>query len=453
MSQNPLRIGLLGVGVGARQLLPALTHHPGVRLTAAADLRPSALDQLHAEFDIQTFTSAEALCESNAVDAVWVASPNHLHAAHAIIAAQRGKHVIVSKPMAVTLAEADAMTAAAARHGVLLLAGHTQSMAPTVRRMADMVRVGELGALGMIHTWHFTDWMYRPRLPDELDTARGGGPVYRQASHQVDIVRTIGARRLRAVRAASIELDPSRAVPGAYSVYLEFDDGTPATIVYSGYGHLDMGAFLRGTETDAPADRAPRHRGRSAAQGGAPLRRGTSCQHPVEPSIWNQFQLARPLWPDCRYLRARRYPRISRRPARVYARRTPGNRRPRRTARRRRAERTVRRGPRRPTRDPRWSVGSGHARGVSGDPRVVAYPPGSRAAAPDVTHARTLPPSGSPHQQSPPFAAPLRAAPLPPRRAALRRCPSRTPHARHACRSHSFQARAALRVRISCQSS
>jgi phthalate 4,5-cis-dihydrodiol dehydrogenase len=250
--KTPLRMGVIGVGVGARQLLPALTHHPGVRLAAAADVRQSALDQLRAEFGVQTFRSAEALCDSDAVDAVWVASPNHLHAEHAIVAAERGKHVIVSKPMAVTLEEADAMADAAARHGVLLLAGHTQSMAPTIRRLAEIVRGGELGQLGMIHTWHFTDWMYRPRLPDELDTARGGGPVYRQASHQVDIVRTIGGRRLRSVRAATMELDPSRPVPGAYTVYLEFDDGTPATIVYSGYGHLDMSAYLRGAETGAP---------------------------------------------------------------------------------------------------------------------------------------------------------------------------------------------------------
>jgi phthalate 4,5-cis-dihydrodiol dehydrogenase len=248
MNGSPLRIGLIGVGVGARQLLPALTTHPGIRLAAAADVRQSALDRLRADFAIQTFTSAEALCDSDAVDAVWVASPNHLHAEHALVAAERGKHVIVSKPMAVTLDEADAMTAAAARHGVLLLAGHTQSMAPTIRRMAELVQDGELGRLGMIHTWHFTDWMYRPRLPDELDTARGGGPVYRQASHQVDIVRTIGARALRTVRAATLELDSSRAAPGAYSVYLEFEDGTPATIVYSGYGHFDMSAYLRGGE-------------------------------------------------------------------------------------------------------------------------------------------------------------------------------------------------------------
>jgi phthalate 4,5-cis-dihydrodiol dehydrogenase len=86
--------------------------------------------------------------------------------------------------------------------------------------------------------------MYRPRQPDEFDAARGGGPVFRQASHQVDIIRTIAGRKLRSVRAATINLDNSRQIPGAYTVYLECDDGTPATIVYSGYGHFDMSSFL-----------------------------------------------------------------------------------------------------------------------------------------------------------------------------------------------------------------
>ena len=248
-----VRIGLIGVGVGARQLLPALTRHPRVRLTAAADVRQSALTQLRADYGVETFESAESMCDSGAVDAVWVASPNHLHAEHAIVAAERGKHVIVSKPMAVTLEQADDMHAAALRARVVLLAGHTQSMAPTIRRMADIVRREELGRLGMLHTWHFTDWMYRPRLPDELDTARGGGPVFRQASHQVDIVRTIAGTPLRVVRAAALELDPSRPVPGAYTAYLEFEDGTPATIVYSGYGHFDASAFLRGSEHGSDA--------------------------------------------------------------------------------------------------------------------------------------------------------------------------------------------------------
>jgi phthalate 4,5-cis-dihydrodiol dehydrogenase len=251
VSDEPLRLGLIGVGVGARQLLPALTQHPHVRLYAAADIRPAALERLHDEFGIKTFLDADALCAQPDVDVVWVASPNHLHAQHVIAAAERGKHVIVSKPMAVTLEEAEAMNAAAERHGVVLLAGHTQSMAPSIRRMAAMVRSGELGKLGMVHTWHFTDWMYRPRLPDELDAARGGGPAFRQASHQVDMIRLIAGRRLHSVRASTMQLDPARPVAGAYTAYFEFDDGTPATIVYSGYGHFDLTAFLRGSEADA----------------------------------------------------------------------------------------------------------------------------------------------------------------------------------------------------------
>lgn len=258
---SPLRLGLIGVGVGARQLVPALTHHPHVRLCAAADVRADAVERLARDYGIQAFDSAEALCASNELDAVWVVTPNHLHAEHAILAADHGKHVIVSKPMAVTLDDARAMNAAAARNAVVLLAGHSQSMAPTIRRMAAIVQNGELGRLGMLHTWHFTDWMYRPRLPDELDLARGGGPVFRQAAHQVDILREIAGRAVRAVRAATVDLDPARPLAGAYTAYLEFEDGTPATIVYSGYGHFDMAAFLRDT------DAAPRAQAQSAIGG------------------------------------------------------------------------------------------------------------------------------------------------------------------------------------------
>jgi phthalate 4,5-cis-dihydrodiol dehydrogenase len=227
------------MGVGASQLLPAMTRGPHVRLAAVADVRPQAREQAAAEYGVAAYPSAEELCARGDVDVVWVATPSHLHAEHAIVAAEHGKHAIVSKPLAITLAECEAMNAAAARNGVHLLAGHTQSMAPSVRKLAELARGGAFGRLGMVHTWHYTDWMYRPRLPDELDPAKGGGPVFRQASHQVDIVRLIAGGQVRSVRAMTVQLDAARGAPGAYTVYLEFTDGTPATIVYSGYGHFD----------------------------------------------------------------------------------------------------------------------------------------------------------------------------------------------------------------------
>jgi phthalate 4,5-cis-dihydrodiol dehydrogenase len=250
---EPLRVGLVGVGVGASQLLPALTTSPHIELVAAADVRPAALAQFAREFGAQTYGSVEELAENPRVEAVWVATPNQLHAQHVIAAAERGKHVIVSKPMAITLDEASAMNDAAERNGVKLLVGHTQSMAPTIRKMAELVHSGELGQLGMLHTWHFTDWMYRPRLPAELDVEQGGGPVFRQASHQVDIVRYIAGGLVRSVRANVVQLDVERGAPGAYTAFLEFADGTPATIVYSGYGHFSMSELLNDGSTSPPS--------------------------------------------------------------------------------------------------------------------------------------------------------------------------------------------------------
>jgi phthalate 4,5-cis-dihydrodiol dehydrogenase len=211
---------------------------------AAADLRAQALEPLARDHGVRAYSSVDDLVRDPDIEAVWVATPNHLHAEHAIAALGAGKHVIVSKPMAITLAEGSAMASAARSNGVFLLAGHTQSMAPSIRKMAAIVRSGELGKLGMLHTWHFTDWMYRPRLPDELDVSRGGGPVFRQASHQVDIVRSIAGSPVRSVRASVVQLDAARGAPGAYTAFLEFESGVPATIVYSGYGHFGMDALL-----------------------------------------------------------------------------------------------------------------------------------------------------------------------------------------------------------------
>ncbi|GAC1324443.1 MAG: Gfo/Idh/MocA family oxidoreductase [Chloroflexota bacterium] len=273
---EPLRVGLIGAGVGAAQLLPALTDSPHIRLAAAADARPAALDRLAQDTGCATYATVEALCGDAQVEAVWVATPNHLHAEHVIAAVEAGKHVIVSKPMAITLDEARAMNEAAERNHVYLLAGHTQSMAPTIRRMADMVRSGELGRLGMVQTWHCTDWMYRPRLPAELDVALGGGPVLRQASHQVDIVRFIAGGRVRSVRAQTVQLDPERGAPGAYTAMLTFADGVPATIVYSGYGHFDMAEVLGS---------AARETSRAPATAGATARRSPAQEAQMKDAL------------------------------------------------------------------------------------------------------------------------------------------------------------------------
>jgi phthalate 4,5-cis-dihydrodiol dehydrogenase len=247
MSDKPiLRVGIAGLGFASTVMLPELAAHPRIKITAGADVRPESVDAFGREFGAETYSSVEALCASRNVDAVYVLTPNRFHAQHAIMAAEHGKHVFADKPMALTLDDCDRMIAAAERNGVHVLVGHTQSLDPGIRAMADVVLSGDLGAPMMFHTWYYNDWLYRPRDPDELDASNGEGIVYRQAPVQVDILRMLGGGRVRGVRAQTRAADPARPVVGACTAFLELADGTPATMVYNAYGHFDVSELSYG---------------------------------------------------------------------------------------------------------------------------------------------------------------------------------------------------------------
>ncbi|HEX7232958.1 MAG TPA: Gfo/Idh/MocA family oxidoreductase [Candidatus Binatia bacterium] len=234
---DPLRLGIAGLGVASTQILPPLASLPYIKITAAVDTRPDALEKFRAVYHGETYTSVEGMCERAGIDAVYVATPNSLHSEHAIIAARSGKHVIVEKPMAMSLAECDAMNEAAEKYGVKLLCGHTHSFDSPIRKIREIVKNGELGKLCMINSWNYNEFMYRPRMRHELAMSRG--VVLNQGPHHVDIVRLIGGGMLRSVRAMTGVWDKARGHEGSYTCYLEFVDGTPATLVYSGYGFFD----------------------------------------------------------------------------------------------------------------------------------------------------------------------------------------------------------------------
>jgi phthalate 4,5-cis-dihydrodiol dehydrogenase len=201
-------------------------------------VRPQALEVFEREYGGKGYTSFAALCEDPDVEAIWISTPNHLHCEHVVTAAEHGKHTVIQKPMAVSMAEAERMVEASEKHGVRLLAGHSTALRPPFRAMRRLIDSRELGSLCAINVWSYTDWMLRPRMPQEVDLAQGGGLVYRQGPHQVDAVRLLGGGMVRTVRGAVGQWMPERPCPGYYSAFLEFEDGTPATLVHNGYGYF-----------------------------------------------------------------------------------------------------------------------------------------------------------------------------------------------------------------------
>jgi len=184
-----LRIALLGTGWVADFHARAVREHPGAELVAAANWREPSLRALAERHAIpRTTTDWRALAADPAVDAAVIATPNALHAPQAVAFLEAGKHVLVEKPMAPTLAEADAMVAAAQRAGAWLMVAHCWRFHSDVRALRARVERGELGEIvktrgyGAHAGWGPSGWFTDPALA-------GGGALLDMGVHAIDTTR------------------------------------------------------------------------------------------------------------------------------------------------------------------------------------------------------------------------------------------------------------------------
>lgn len=252
-----LRLGIVGMGSAARQLLPAVEKVPGIRLAAICDPLAEVREPAAQRYGVPGVAGIEDLLACD-IDAVYIATPTDLHAQHVIASAHAGKHILCEKPMATTLDEAQAMIDAAARAGVTFNVGHSHSYDEPYHAMRAIVASGELGRARLMHNIYYSDWVYRPRRPEELDENLGGGITFRQGAHQFDILRLIGGGLVKSVRAQTFDWDPQRPVIGAHSVFLTFEDGTVATAIYNGYGaFMSSEITYDAGEVGYPQDVAP----------------------------------------------------------------------------------------------------------------------------------------------------------------------------------------------------
>ena len=244
MVDSPLRLGVAGLGRAFLLMAPGLVQNPKIRLLAAADLRAEARARFAEDFSARAYGSIEELCADDNIEAIYIATPHQFHAEHVKIAARRGKHVLVEKPMAHSLDECRAMIGETGRAGVQMVIGHSHSFDLPIQRTRELISSGDFGDLRMITAVNFTDFLYRPRRPEELQTAGGGGVIFNQAPHHVDVVRLLASSRVISVRAITGAWDHKRPTEGAYTCLLGFESGAFASLTYNGYAHFDTDEFM-----------------------------------------------------------------------------------------------------------------------------------------------------------------------------------------------------------------
>lgn len=241
---KPLGLGVAGLGRGFMLTLPSLIVDDRVALVAAAAPRSESRAAFEAQFGGRSYDSVEELCSDPAVEAVYIATPHQMHAEHVAVAAAAGKHILVEKPLAVTMQDGEQMVEAARHGGVHLIVGPSHSFDGPVQHAHEMIASGVLGRVRMIHAFNYTDFLYRPRRPEELSTADGGGVLFSQAIHQIDIVRLLAGGVGQTVYAMTGAWDPARPTEGAYSAQIGFADGVFASLLYSGYAHFDSDEWM-----------------------------------------------------------------------------------------------------------------------------------------------------------------------------------------------------------------
>jgi phthalate 4,5-cis-dihydrodiol dehydrogenase len=197
--------------------------------------------------------------------------------------------------MALTMDDCAAMIEAAGEAGVHLIVGHSHSFDAPILRTRELIGSGDYGAVRMIHALNYTDFLYRPRRAEELDTSQGGGAVFNQAAHQVDIVRLLGGGWVTSVRAATGAWDASRPTEGAYSALLTFESGAFASLTYNGYGHFDSDEFSGWTgemgQAKQPYARKPQRFANAAEEAAFKIARnygGAGYQPPASGNLGHQ---------------------------------------------------------------------------------------------------------------------------------------------------------------------
>ncbi|MDZ4722230.1 MAG: Gfo/Idh/MocA family oxidoreductase [Roseiflexaceae bacterium] len=183
-----MHIGVIGAGGMGRYQAAIIARVVGMQVVALADsAMPPAAVELAKQLGADLLQSPEALLARPDIDAVVIATPTDTHAGLAIAAAQAGKHIFCEKPLARTLAEAQAMIAEAERFGIKLAVGHVVRYFPAYASARDLVLRGEIGTPGVARATRLTAFPHRSSW--YADSVRSGGVALDVMIHDFDWMR------------------------------------------------------------------------------------------------------------------------------------------------------------------------------------------------------------------------------------------------------------------------
>jgi len=192
MSDEAIPFGVIGLGMGAARC-KMISTTPGARLVAVADLDPARREKIASQYKVEAYDDYRKMLHRKDLDVVMVMTPSGLHGKIGMEVAAAGKHVVTTKPVDVTLQNADALIAACKKAGVILAVDFDARYAPDNRRVKEAIDAGRFGRMILGEArlkWFRSDDYFAAsggwRGTWAMD---GGGSLMNQTVHWVDILQ------------------------------------------------------------------------------------------------------------------------------------------------------------------------------------------------------------------------------------------------------------------------
>lgn len=233
-----IRVAVAGAGYWGPNLIRNFVACPETRLVAVCDRDPQRLAKILAAYPaVQQVQRFEELCDRSDIDAIAIATPVSTHAPLAMAALSAGKHVLVEKPIAASVHEAEELVATATRVGRVLMVDHTYVFSGPVQKIKQLLDAGEIGQVYFIDSVRINLGMFQHDV----------NVVWDLAPHDLSILDYLLGRLPRSVSAfGTCHTDERREIEDVAYLNLDFSDGLLASFHVNWLSPVKVRHFIIG---------------------------------------------------------------------------------------------------------------------------------------------------------------------------------------------------------------
>jgi len=233
---STLKVGIIGLGGIAKSHCDAISTLDNVEVVAVADLLEENRQRYVGEYDIpKSYPSHTELLKDDEIDAVAITLGHQLHHRLTVDACNAGKHVLVEKPMALSLEQCDNMIKAASDNNVKLMVGLSFHYYGTSLKAKEILDSGELGPVITAVSYMNKNWSYNARRPQYRSRYHGGGMWQTNGVHIVDRLNWIMGSQAVSVSASIGTRAHYQAADDSATAFIRYKSGLAGIAVVVGY--------------------------------------------------------------------------------------------------------------------------------------------------------------------------------------------------------------------------